>query len=84
MNNTSDRATIAETFTIEAADVGILETPTPEPVEITVAVGDEVKIRGTVCKVEDDAVWIEIEDGIENNMHRVTLNSRQAAVALKK
>lgn len=74
-----------EEITITEVDAAsVTEVPTPEPVEITVAVGDNVKIRGTVVSVEDDAVTIEIEDGIENNIHRITLNSRQAAVALKK
>jgi HSP20 family molecular chaperone IbpA len=82
MTNTKDKANAAE-------DMAFEETPEAEgsvgrePVDITVTVGQKVKIAGTVVGVDDDAVTIEIDDGIEGNIHRVTLNSNQAAAALK-
>ncbi len=83
MPNTQDNASATEDMSFEETTDFITEVEERVPVEIPFAAGDKVKIKGTVVAVENDAITIEIDDGIENNVHRVTLNSNQAAAALK-
>jgi hypothetical protein len=78
MKNETSKASEGQQF----ADGGT-ETADRTPVDIKVGVGDSVRIRGTVVDIAPDAITIEIDDGLENNVHRVTINSNQAAHALK-
>ncbi len=76
-------STEGATFEYGTDDVGTLSAEDVAPVPINVQVGQNVSVAGVVTAVEEDAVTIQIEDGLIDNIHRITLNSRQASVAVK-